>query len=148
VTDRDLARFNRKTSIQGNGCLLWTDKPWNKYGILRMGCRNQRAHVLSYEHYVGPVPNGLELDHLCRNTLCVNPTHLEAVTHKVNVLRGEGWAAKNARKTHCPQGHSYAVHAVYYRRRDGTEFKQCGTCQKETKRRWARKQRQIRRLPS
>jgi len=65
------------------------------------------AHIVSYEHYRWLVPLGLELDHLCRVRRCVNPEHLEEVTHQTNVLRGEGVAAINAAKTHCPQGHPY-----------------------------------------
>ena len=62
------------------------------------------AHRFSYEICFGKIRRGLTLDHLCRNTSCVNPEHLEPVTMKENILRGEGWAAKNARKTHCKCG--------------------------------------------
>lgn len=77
------------------------------YGTHWDGIRNRRAHIVMYESEVGPVPDGMELDHLCRNTLCVNPGHLEPVTHRLNILRGESPGAKNAKKTHCPKGHSY-----------------------------------------
>lgn len=60
------------------------------------------AHRVVYETVVGPVPEGLELDHLCRNRGCVNPAHLEPVTHQENMRRGH-WGMK----THCPQGHPY-----------------------------------------
>ncbi len=64
-----------------------------------------KAHRWIYQYMVGEIPEGWTIDHLCRNTSCVNPDHLEAVTHKENVLRGFGPTALNARKTHCKNGH-------------------------------------------
>jgi hypothetical protein len=64
------------------------------------------AHRHSYRLFVGEIPDGLFIDHLCRVRNCVNPAHLEPVTRKENILRGVGWAAENARKTACPLGHS------------------------------------------
>ena len=63
------------------------------------------AHRYAYETLVGPIPVGLQLDHLCRNRACVNPSHLESVTARTNLLRGESLSAQNARKTHCRNGH-------------------------------------------
>lgn len=105
-------RFESFIAYEPNtGCWLWTgclNKP-NGYGLFsRTGKARQVAHVYSYELHVGRVPEGLELDHRCRMRCCVNPTHLEPVTHKVNVLRGDTFQAKNARKTRCPAGHEYA----------------------------------------
>lgn len=64
-----------------------------------------RAHRFAYEDAVGPIPEGKQLDHLCRNRICVNPSHLEPVTSKENTLRGIGPTALNAQKTHCSYGH-------------------------------------------
>lgn len=68
----------------------------------------QRAHRLSYEAHKGKIPKGLTIDHLCRNTICINPEHLEAVTNKENVLRGISFSAINAKKTHCLKGHPFS----------------------------------------
>lgn len=92
-------------------CWLWTaGKTSAGYGLPYLGGGRKNpirkyAHILAYEDVNGPVPDGKELDHTCRNRACVNPDHLEPVTHKINLLRGNGIAAKNARKTHCCHGH-------------------------------------------
>ena len=72
--------------------------------MIRSGGRSgpmRIAHRLTYQWAKGPIPAGMELDHLCRNRRCVNPAHLEPVTHRENVRRGAGWAGVNAQKTHC-----------------------------------------------
>ena len=101
------------------GCWIWKGKPKDTgYGQVKIGGRNGRvvdAHQAVYELVVGPVPSGKELDHLCRTPLCVNPAHLEPVTHRVNVLRGESPAARASRATACPQGHPYDAQNTYVR---------------------------------
>jgi len=93
---------------EGTGCWLWTGAlDTSGYGIFTHLDTNVGAHRWSYQHHIGPVPEGLVLDHLCRVRHCVNPDHLEPVTNRENILRGEGLAAANAAKTHCPQGHPY-----------------------------------------
>jgi hypothetical protein len=74
---------------------------------------------------MGAVPEGLELDHLCRVRGCVNPKHLEPVTHRENLMRGESWSAVNARKTHCPEGHPYDETNTYI---DGKGRRRCREC--------------------
>lgn len=105
------------------GCWLWTAaaNP-NGYGQIRLSKTVLKlAHVVCYELYRGPVPNGMELDHLCRVRCCVNPHHLEPVTHLENVRRGAG----HGKETHCPQGHAYNQHNTCYRS-NGT--RQCRVC--------------------
>lgn len=93
-------------------CILWEGPTiathGNVYGRLR-GKNIVLAHRVAYEAEYGPIPEGLVVDHLCRNGLCVNPLHLEAVTNVVNVMRGEGAPAKNARKTHCIRNHEFTL---------------------------------------
>lgn len=89
-------------------CWLWTaGKNSGGYGVTYASGRAMVAHRWAYESEVGPIPAGLQLDHLCRVRHCVNPAHLEPVTIRENVLRGVGLSAHNARKTHCPRGHEY-----------------------------------------
>lgn len=103
-------RFSEKYVLDEEaGCWLWTGAiDLVGYGRIGEGGHNGRtllAHRVAYEHAVGPIPDGLTLDHLCRVRHCVNPDHLEAVTMGENVLRGDNPPAANARKTHCIRGH-------------------------------------------
>lgn len=85
-------------------CWIWTGAFAVRTGYGKAGRRGS-AHRVAYELLVGPIPEGQQLDHLCRVRLCVNPDHLEPVTSQENLLRGETHAAKNAAKTHCYRGH-------------------------------------------
>ena len=94
-------------------CWPWTgriaDNGYGKlrtYGKSRSEVIERGAHRLVYQEFVGPIPEGLQLDHLCRNRECVNPAHLEVVTQRDNILRGSSPSAINARKTQCKRGHS------------------------------------------
>ncbi len=93
-----------------SGCWNWVGAINRGDGYGRICSRYDRqkhetAHRVVYETAVGAIPDGLDLDHLCRNRRCVNPAHLEPVTRQVNILRGETVTAANAKKTHCLHGH-------------------------------------------
>lgn len=89
-----------------SGCWLWTGKI-DKQGYGRTGLHTKLAHRVLYVEAFGEHAHGLELDHKCRVRCCCNPHHLEAVTHRVNMLRGETIVARCAKATHCPKGHPY-----------------------------------------
>lgn len=112
-----------------NSCWLWAGHIRSDgYGGIWNTIKNQYdvAHRLVYESLVGPVPKELQLDHLCRVRHCINPEHLEPVTRKVNILRGEGMGAKNARKTHCKNGHLLSGDNL---RIDVSGYRQCRKCE-------------------
>ena len=103
-------RFWSKVEIGEGGCWRWTgDNKNGGYGMFAFDGRKQFAHRVAYKVLQGPIGDGLVIDHLCRVPCCVNPSHLEVVTHKVNILRGVGVTALNAVKTHCPKGHEYSI---------------------------------------
>lgn len=101
--------------IMPDDCWNW---PWSKsangYGKLQLADRRLHlAHRVIYERVRGPIPPDLQLDHICRNRRCCNPDHLEAVSQRTNALRGVSFAAVNAAKTHCVNGHEYTLDNTY-----------------------------------
>lgn len=86
------------------------------------------AHIFAYQLLVGEIPEGQEIDHLCRNRGCPNPSHMEAVTHKENTLRGEAPAAIHARKTHCIRGHEFTLQNTSIRITRIGRQRTCRTC--------------------
>lgn len=103
------------------------------YGQFYIERQPHRSHIISYRLIVGKVPEGLELDHLCRNRRCVRPTHLEPVTHRVNCLRGISPAAICAQKTECSKGHPFTVENTYV---DRLGKRHCRTCRKAANKKW------------
>jgi len=120
-------------------CWEWTaGKVPEGYGTITIDGRITRAHRYSHEQLVAEIPEGLFMDHLCRNRGCVNPSHLEPVTPRENALRAVGSpTADNSLKTHCPSGHSYDEQNTYWDKKG----RQCRACARERglKRYYARK---------
>lgn len=125
------ARFWPKVDKNGpNGCWLWTAARQSSNGYGRFGISRgivRFAHRVVWEMERGPIPDGYEIDHLCRNTSCVNPDHLEPVPPRTNKRRSLSWAGINARKTHCPKGHEYTAANTVVSKRGERSCRRCST---------------------
>lgn len=111
LTPADRDRFRSHVSVELSGCWKWLgplkQTPIGPYANCHYQGRQTAAHRVAWLLFRGPIPDGFQIDHLCRNTRCVNPDHLEPVTQRENILRGTAPAAINARKTHCIRGHEF-----------------------------------------
>lgn len=118
-------RFRSKVEVAIDGCWLWGGSRDRKgYGRWWFRGKQVKAARFAYEHFVGPIPDGLTIDHLCRVTSCVNPGHLEPVPIAENMRRGFSPSSLNRVKTSCPQGHEYTEENTY--RSGGKRW--CRTC--------------------
>lgn len=127
-------RFWKKIAVTDNGCWEFTGSKSNGYGKVQRGGVKMPTHQFTWTRLVGPIPDGLEVDHLCRNRPCCNPEHLEPVTHRENVLRGESPCAKNAKKTHCSKGHEYTPENIM---KKYLPARQCLECYRESRYQWS-----------
>jgi len=118
-------RFWNKVDKMGC-CWYWVAVlSGNGYGQFWLNGKMKLAHILSYEDKFGKTPDGLELNHICRNRKCCNPDHLEAITHSENIQKG---ISVNRNKTHCPQGHEYNEENTYIR--SNRNHRECRICKR------------------
>lgn len=122
VLDRFLAKVNRTER-----CWIWNAAVnADGYGRFLLAGANRLAHRVSYELFIGPIPEGLEIDHLCRVRNCVNPEHLEVVTHAVNVARKPlGMRGGRAIQTHCKRGHELSSNNVLFSGKGNRYCREC-----------------------
>lgn len=136
TSEETRARLLANIEVNGDGCWIWQGQVagsgYGQVGFRRgPGDANRysvMAHRVSYMLHVGPIPEDLVLDHLCRVRTCVNPAHLEPVTNRENILRGEGPTAHHARMTHCGNGHALEGANLYVK--PGRGDRACLTCKR------------------
>lgn len=144
ISDNDISKikerlFNLSFPEPNTGCHIWCAATYNNgYGFIRINNKSLSAHRVSYFVSKGEIGDGLVVDHLCNNIFCINPLHLEAKTHKENILRSSSPSALNALKTHCDKGHLYGENKnnVRVNKKGGRD---CLICLKEKKRRYYNK---------
>lgn len=132
-----LPRFLAKVTM-GRGpadCWLWTAGRRNGYGRFWFDGRDVYAHRFAYGVYVGPIASSAVIDHLCRNTGCVNPAHLEPVAERTNLLRGLCPTAMNARRVRCVNGHLFNAENTYIESRGRRKCRACNRDQARSRRR-------------
>lgn len=121
-----IRRLYSRLIIDPSGCLLWQGN-LDRYGYGKIWVSGRQVQVfrVTYALFVASIPDGFEVDHLCRVRNCASPAHLEAVTGKENNLRGNSFAAINARKTKCDNGHAYAPENTYLNPSGSRDCRMC-----------------------
>ncbi len=131
-TQKQFERFLSRIQVTEDGCWKWTGTPHPAgYGSFQFRQASYLAHRVAYTWLKEPIPEGLDIDHLCRVRICVNPEHLEPVTRQVNLLRGHGVTAGNAAKTHCKHGHEFTEANTYI---DNLGCRYCRACRAQWRR--------------
>lgn len=130
-----LERFEAKIVRRDSGCWEWNAGHFKTtgYALFTVRCDDGKwrptvAHRVGYELFVGSIPDGLPLDHLCRNRGCVNPDHLEPVSQRINMLRGQAPSAIAVRENRCGRGHEFTPENTFTRIRNGTAKRECREC--------------------
>jgi HNH endonuclease len=136
-------RFWNKVD-KSHSCWLWTGKTRSGYGRFMVDGHYRSAHRVAYELLIGPIPDGAQLDHLCRNRACVNPGHLEPATARTNILRGTGLAATESRQVYCVNGHHlYGDNVIVIPSRPNARY--CRECNRARGRAYQQRRRDERR---
>ena len=145
------SRLEKLSESQPDGCVLWagsvTNEGYGQMTFARKGYKTERlsVHRVAYELAKGRIPDGMVIDHLCRNRRCINVSHLEVVTQRENVMRSPiAMGALNAAKTHCAQGHEYTPENTYIFRSGPprtTTMRVCRTCRRRRNRNYAARKR-------
>lgn len=131
-----LALYSKPTA---SGCCEWQAyKKDTGYGLVRVGGRTMQAHRASYECLVGPIPSGMEIDHLCRNRSCINPRHLEPVTKRENQMRGMAPGILIYKSGKCAAGHQMSGSNLYI---SPNGKRGCRQCMRSATRRYNEKKR-------
>jgi hypothetical protein len=136
IPDR-MRRFAQIDHGRKEPCWEWQGaKDAKGYGHVSYRGRNSKTHRVFYEFAFGPIPAGLVIDHVCRNRICCNPSHLRAVTPQVNTLENsEAIPALNLAKTRCPQDHDYTPENTYHYVLKGIRIRRCKQCHSDYSRR-------------
>lgn len=136
-----IERFREKYTVDAeSGCWLWHGCTIPAgYGAMKIDGEMVGAHRWAYERFIGPIPDGMVIDHLCRTRNCVNPQHMEPVSNVKNVMRGNGIGARNSRKTHCKHGHPFAGdNLIIEKRGGGRTGRRCRQCTRIMRRKLAK----------
>lgn len=134
--DKTIQKFNSKyIPVPESGCWIWIGRLCRcDYAQVQIAGVRKMAHRAAYELFVGPIPDDMDLDHVCRVRCCVNPSHLRPLTHKENILCGAGLTAKHAKKTHCIRGHPLSGPNLRFC--ENKNERVCRQCNKDNARAW------------